>query len=193
MKTNLSFRALIHAIEKIYLRMALIVLQKRMGGYHKQASLSEKSYTPNIKSMLLECVDEIINSHQDDHEGPRDVDEAIISDATSNRHSHASPAFKPCVVSKENVGELSRYFKARISGSGLHHGIEEKLEHATWEHIHATIRYARRGDKRNAKLHANIASSACKELAHYMDGEHYQKFIMAIEKELNILKPEKKL
>ncbi len=190
MKTTRSYSALIHSIEKIYLKVALTALQKRMAGYHKLASQAGKAYTPDIKSTLLKYVDEIIKNHQDGQGGPHDVDGPVISGTKTGPRSHATPAFKPYVVNKENVGELSRYFKARMSGAGLHHGIEEKLEHATWEHIHAAIRYARRGDKSNAKLHADIASSACKELVHYMADDRYREFIAEIDRELETLKSE---
>lgn len=193
MKERTPYSSLIRAIEKIYLRVALTALHERMDVYHKQASQSLKPHANNIKSPLRECIDEIIEYDQDDPEDLDTNNHSILTGSISDLYGPAKDnnTVELHVITKENVGELSKYFKARSDGSALHPGIIEKLEHSTWEHIHAAIRYARKGDYRNARMHSDIASSACQELAHFMNEECYLEFIMEIEKHLDVLKQHK--
>jgi hypothetical protein len=69
----------------------------------------------------------------------------------------------------------------------LHPGIDDKLKHSIWEHIHAAIRYAKLGDRCDAKMHTNIASYAYRELAHYLSKEEYAKFTSDINNQLGRL------
>jgi len=184
MKRILVYSAFIRELQKIYARFVLTVLHSRMDRYHKQAHQSLKPYANDIKAPLFECINTLIDTAQEKPDALPAVDQAIRANATNPPTPEKYPAVDLPVVNQENVGELSKYFKARIKGPEAHPGIEEKLEHSTWEHIHAAIRCARQGDKRSAKMHANIASSACKELAHYMIEEQYRGFVAEIEQHL---------
>lgn len=191
MKNRLSLSSLIEAIERFYVSVSVTILHKRMESYHRQSSNSTKPYANDIKSPLLECINEIIENGQGNPEPP---DVFVYSDPVGvTIRPHTAEELRRgarYVLSREDVGELSKYFKARAGGSDLHPGIKEKLERSTWEHIHAAIRYARQGDSRNASMHAAIANSACKELAHYMVEEQCREFILGIEEHLEIFKPD---
>lgn len=193
MSKTVSYRVLIRGIEKIYFKISLIVLHKRMDNYHKQASHSKKEYANDIRSPLLECADILIVNNPDNPEVIHAIDCTTAESATTNWHTHekhhaATDLDNQAAFNHEHVGELSKYFRDRGRSSDLHPGIKEKLEHSVWEHIHATIRYARQGDDRSSKMHAGIASYACKELAHYLNQEDYQAFATEVEEHLNILK-----
>lgn len=189
MKNAAFYNALIRKIEKIYNKISLIVLRKRMDGYHTQASQSF-NLANGIKSPLLDCIDTIIVNNQDDSRTPHNNDRPVLTTATNLNTPAKNHTDKPHVVNKRSAEGLSRHFKARTNGSELHPEIAKKLERSIWEHINATIRYARQGDKYNATMHTDIANSACKELAHYMTEEHYQAFVMKIEEYLDSLKPD---
>jgi len=60
----------------------------------------------------------------------------------------------------------------------------EKLMQSTWEHLRASIRCAKAGDKEAARLHASIMDSALKEAAHFLDDQAYQEFVQELGKEL---------
>lgn len=187
-KEKRTYKELIQAIEKVYVMVSLAVLQKRMEGYHKLAQQGMKAYISDIKSPLLGCIDEIIQHHQGAPEILKNIDNSILDLATTHLHPHVKDTSSPHIVDRENVGELSRYFKARSYGSDLHPGIEDRLEHSTWEHIHAALRYARQNNKQSAKVHADIANSACKELTHYMSEDRYLTFLKQIQKQLDTLR-----
>jgi len=61
----------------------------------------------------------------------------------------------------------------------------ENLKQSTWEHLHASIRCAKAGDKAAARLHASIMDSALREAAHFLGHEEYQEFVQKLEQELS--------
>lgn len=65
--------------------------------------------------------------------------------------------------------------------------VGEKLMQSTWDHLHASIRYARAGNSESARLHASIMDSALKEAAHFLDDEVYSEFVLNLGKELGSL------
>lgn len=185
MKKNSTTNVLIRKIEKLYFRVSLIILHKRIDGYHKVAA--HKEHAEDIKSPLQECVDIIVGYALDNPEIIYTIDRLKNETTADHLHHHKKPqtAGQHNTVNQEHIGELSKYFKARRDGSDLHPGINEKLQHSIWDHVHATIRCARLGDERCSKMHASIADSACKELAHYMNKEEYQAFIREVLEHLN--------
>jgi len=188
----ISYSSIIHAIERIYIKISLTILHRRVNTYHKKTQLSEKSDNNDIKPTLIECIDEIIDTEHIEH--LHAVDYSLLSNSATTPYVHLQyPALKPHVVNKNNVGELSKYFKARNNGSDLHPDIMEKLEHSTWEHLHTAVRYARQHENKNAKMHVDIACSACKELSHYMPEEQYKVFVTEIEKHMDALKSDIKV
>jgi len=188
MKSTAFYDALIRAIEKIYYRISRIVLRKRMDGYHKPASQGFISHENNIKSPLLDYIDNVIVNNPGDSQTLNNNDGPVLNTTTHLDTPAKSQPDKPHAVDKRNAEQLSSHFKTRTNGHELHPEIVIKLEHSIWEHIHATTRYARQGDKYNARMHTDIANSACKELAHYMTDEHYQVFIQKIAEYLDSLK-----
>ncbi|WP_126454220.1 hypothetical protein [Sulfuriflexus mobilis] len=148
-----------------------------------------KSYATDIKSPLLECVNGIRDNPAGDTESPHILDYSILKNMTAKPHiAEEHMNVEVHMINKENVGELSRYFKEKSNVARFPSGIEEKLQHSTWENIHAAIRYAKQGDERKARIHVDIASSACKELAHFMNEAVYTAFIIDIEKHLDAVK-----
>jgi len=63
--------------------------------------------------------------------------------------------------------------------------IGNKLMQSTWEHLHASVRFARLGNAETARLHASIMDSSLKEAAHYLDDEVYSEFVQSLTRELN--------
>ena len=87
----------------------------------------------------------------------------------------------------KNVNGLSKHFSTTHNEAEFHPGIDEKLKHSNWDHINASIRYARLGDARVAKVHADIANNAFKELAHYVSGEDHAELASQIEDHLGAI------
>ena len=185
MAKHFSYRALIRRLENLYAEISLIVLHKRINSYHGNATYKE--HAKNIKTPLMEFIETTIK-------------QAVKTNNTNNNNKPASSDTRPQPdhpakqqsehhqLSRERIDELSKYFKKRNKATELHPPIKKQLEHSVWEHLHAALRYAGKGDKRNSKMHADIVDSACKELAHYMDEEPYLAFITDVEEHLAALK-----
>lgn len=60
----------------------------------------------------------------------------------------------------------------------------EKLMQSTLDHLHASIRHARSGNKEAAILHAGFMDSSLKEAAHYLSEGAYQAFVDSLKGEL---------
>lgn len=190
MSKKFSYRALIKALEKLYTKVSLYLLHKRINTYHSKASDGKNKHHDGIKTLLSTFIETT-------------VAQATSSDHSNHNYDHLAEGHKPQPnhsgesqsghLNRERIDELSKYFKARNKGDELHPAIRDKLKHSVWEHIHATVRCARQGDERNAKMHLNIASTACKELGHYMDDDEYQTFVSEAESHLDILTTNNKL
>lgn len=188
MKNTSFFNDLIHAVEKLYSRITLRILHKRMDAYHQQPSPDNfNAHTLDIKAPLFKYIDDTSSNGQEIVTEIQTLDYSFFLQ-TTNPHtpSHHELASQR-IVNKKNVSELSRYYKSRQNGSELHTGIDEKLKHSIWEHIHAAIRHARLGDARVAKMHADIANYAYRELAHYLSNEIYAEFTLEMENQLGTL------
>lgn len=174
------FSALIQELEQIYARLVLSVLHSRMTRYQQQARRALRDHASSIKLPLLACIESLAADAR--------ITSSVNSENPTNLLSSGSSANAATdTINTENIGELSKYFKARINGVELHPGIEVRLEQSTWEHMLAALRYAKQGNTQTAQLHAAIASSACQELSHYMQEKEYSDFIGEIDKHLQAL------
>ncbi|MDH5710652.1 MAG: hypothetical protein OEZ15_03170 [Gammaproteobacteria bacterium] len=180
------YRRLIEGLEQLYTKVSLIVLHNRVSSYHARPAEIKRKHPDGIKTPLSQFIETT-------------VAQATSSEHTNQSYQHLAEERKPrqksdsatplqyTSLSRERIDELSKYFKQRNKGGDLHPPIKEQLEHSVWEHIHATIRCAKQGDKNNARMHLNIAHSACKELGHYMDEEEYQAFVKKAEDHMETL------
>ena len=186
MKSTSFYSDLINSIEKFYSRITLKILHKRMDAYHKQSrQVNPVSHTADIKAPLFKCIDGMNCNNKGKVVAVQTLDYSYFS--RNNKSRDHEQLVNQRIINKEGVRELSRYFKARRNSAELHPGLEEKLKHNTWVHIHAAIRQARSGDADNAKMHADIANYAYKELVHYLSEDEYNEFAQDIEEQLGSL------
>lgn len=181
MTKHFSYRVLIQSLGNLYTKVSLIVLHKRIGNYHRNAP--HKEHARDVKTPLMEFIESTVAQAVKPNNMQVDSRDSTIEARLQIPHAGHHK------LSRERIDELSKYFKGRSDGADLHPPIREKLKHSVWEHLHAALRTARLGDKRNSKMHADIVDSACKELAHYMDKEPYLAFIADVESHLADLKP----
>jgi len=188
MKNASFYNDFISSIEKLYSSITLIILQKRMNTYHPAHSIdSSTNHNLDIQAPLFKYIDDISSEDQKIVMEIQTLDYSYFSH-TTNPHTPADYELaNQRIVNKENVNDLSKHFKANHNHSEIHHGIAEKLKHSIWDHIHASIRHARLGDVRVAKMHADIANNAYKELAHYVRNEAHTELALEIEDQLDVL------
>lgn len=201
MSISYFLRNLLDELRRLYNQISITLLHKRMDEYHKHTSHSKNPYDADIKASLLEYIDNVIVIEKEKNKIPNSVTHPVYESEVINRSMPKSQhtlfpfnyektkiSQNPFKLNRNQVGELSRYFKTRKKGSKLHPGIEEKLKDSVWDHINASIQCALKGDSRNAKLHVDIANYALKEIAHYMPEEKYLVLTEKINKRLDALK-----
>lgn len=188
MKNTAFYSALISRMEKLYKRVSLRLWRKRMDGYHAPASQGHRFYGNDIKSPLQDCIVNIMENTPGDAASIPVNGRPAPDSPTAPNTAAKTGIDKPHAAVGSVAENHSGSFIERANGSGIYPEIVNKLENSIWEHIHATIRYARQGDEHNATMHSDIANSACKELAHYLDDEHYQAFIIKIGEHLDTYK-----
>ncbi|MDH5387186.1 MAG: hypothetical protein OEY06_01910 [Gammaproteobacteria bacterium] len=192
MSNIIPYRVLIRGIEKLFVKISLIILHNRMNSYHRKINRIETSYDQDIKTPLMEFIETTvayaIKTNNTEHNNQHNIPNTF-----SQSNQPLPPLQQHHKINPQHVGELSRYFKERSNGGETHPPIKDKLEHSVWEHIHATTRCARQGDKRKAKLHLNIASSAHRELAHYMSDKEQLAFAEKVDRYMALLKTDNQI
>lgn len=180
--------ALIREIEKLYRCVTLKILHKRIGAYHRHENYSEKSHAGDIKSSLLGYIDNVVVTEKPPPKVKFSVDSIIPKFPVPNKYQYEKhQGCGPHVVHNKYAGDLSKYFKSREKAYELEPGIKYKLEHSVWDHINASIQCAHKGDNRNAKMHADIANSAFKEVAHYIPEDEYAEFSKKVTERMETL------
>ena len=193
----------VHKLQQLYSRIAVSRLHKLMDRYHKYTSHSKKAHANDIKTSILEYADNVVVAEKEKNitKGLNDTGHPVTEAGVTAKHAtqshHDLFPFKqddkndgpnPYALNKKQVDELSKYFKAREKGPELHHGMGEKLKDSIWIHMNASVQCALKGDGSSAKMHADIADYAFKEIAHYMPEEEYLELTEKINNRLDTLK-----
>ena len=110
-----------------------------------------------------------------------------IADIQTDKHSEATNMKTKPHVTDQSKQTTSINHQPLYTDAHLVNTVGEKLMQSTWDHLHASIRYARSGNNESARLHASIMDSALKEAAHFLDDEVYSSFLLSLGKELGDL------
>lgn len=173
---------LLSIIQNMYSRIVCTILSKRMQQYCARHQYNTHS---DIAAQLSQQIDSI--AAQQAKTNTKQQTHTANVQKQQEKTKHTTQASKPSAtntVDTKKANELSKYFKQRGNGATLNPGIENTLTHSIWEHIHLSLRQARQGNKNSAKMHADIANHAHKELAHYISEEKYIALTQEIENEL---------
>ena len=178
-------RNLLSILQEMYSNVVCTILNNRMQQYCARHSMGCDA---DISYQLSQHIDSITDSHKNKKrtthtENTKHQKQTVKSVGTTQTLSSGHPL----AVNTKKVNELSKYFKQRGNGATLKPGIKDTLTHSTWEHIHMSLRLARQCNTKGAKMHADIANHAYKELAHYMPEEKYIELTREIEKELETI------
>ena len=155
-------------IQKVQFKIALAVFHKLVLNYRKDlhhgAGLGQEFWA-STNSVIQDAMLNVNGSNNK----KTSADYGFLV----NRYEH-SLGVQP--IGHKELGELAKYFKER-NNKFIFNSIEEKLEKSSIDHMHEAIRYARQGDEKNALMHADIASSSCEELSHFMSKEQHHEFV----------------
>ena len=162
-------------LEHLYTHIMQVLVQMRLDSY-RRADSSEGVIADFIK--YINRMPPLANDDSNTH-----YDIPAVPPARTG-YQHKYPPYHKTGSFPAESNSLRDAFIKRNEQSVLRDRLGRKLKISTWEHIHTSIRYARKGNRQSAKLHADIAASAIKEAAHYMPKEEYQTFIAEVNKEV---------
>ena len=172
MNKNISLLA---TLKMLYSRLAMIVLNIRLNSYHFLYKLRENF---DIKSVLNQEIDKLVSNP-----AVAKSDTGFSSDKVQS--SKLSPCMNKIESTCSTESEFSKHLKKRKSSSIIQPHIGDKLKKSAWEHIHASIRCAKQGSIKKAKLHADIAGNAIEEAGHFMNDSDYSDLVCKVEKYFN--------
>jgi hypothetical protein len=135
----------------------------------------------DIVSPLRECVDKLSANTSANREDAPGSQAGETGNAASEHVSSGMPESSPDAA----TGDLSVYFKNARKHSVGALDMGEKLMQSTWEHIHTSIRLARRGDVKTSRMHIELADSALKEAERYLPAEIFSAFAAEVVSTLN--------
>ena len=182
MKNSSFYNEFIRSIEELYSSITMRILQKRMDSYHSASAINTGSgNNSDFSASLYKYIDDV--SHQ--------AKKPTSENQTSKRAglTNSTNPYPPAHFEVSNKGinsGLTKHFR-EIDNAERHPGISGKLKDSIWEHVHSSIRCARQGDAHAAKMHADIANNAYKELSHYLTDEEHSELAREIEEEFDTL------
>lgn len=168
-------------LRRLYSRIISLYLKAR-------ASTSANSDTTGMShNFVLPLSDYIEKLAANAEMNKGDAVDSLVNNVKGNG------AKNPASLNREHsaeiaLGELSTHLRNSHMHSGVSLNTGDKLIQSTWEHFHASIRSANKGDVKTARLHAELANNALKEAAHYLPESVYSSFskeVMEALKEIN--------
>ena len=174
MSTKHGIDRLSRTLRELYYKLCDMDLHKRISLYHRNTSTNG---TPDISASLTKHVDKLAPASKPGSTGAANATTSVAtakfakkSGKTDNaKHPDKQSGWINMVIS--NVIRPKKIFTSKISSDPY---LGKKLKDSTWSHIHTALLHTRQGDISNAKLHADIASEALKEAAHYMSEEDHK-------------------
>lgn len=180
MTSNQDDMKLLRALKKLYFKIMTLYMNFRSGAFRGQ----ESGGGPNIVLSLSKCIDKIASEAVVNRPGTAAPHLVAAGNVPGGDIvlDHASSLSVPS--SGMGVGELSVHFRNSHIHSALFCDVGERLISSTWEHIDASLRTAREGDVKMAKLHIDLANNAFKEAARYLPAPLYASFSQDVKKAL---------
>ena len=169
---NKDNTGLLETLKKLYAKILVLYLNKRQHSYQATANGGSEK---NITSDLADRIQQAAEAGKAANATPTS-DSAQPTATEDNSHR---AALLP--VENKVTDGLSEYFHTTHTHSSFLTETGEKLKISTLEHIHTALRYARQGETKTANIHADIASSALKEAAHYLSTQDYAAFVATVD------------
>jgi hypothetical protein len=163
---------LLTIIKRLYSRIMTLRLETHASSNHYH---NNTTHSRNIVSSLSKCIDKLATDAE-----KHPVNEPDLHIADLEHYSHTMPPINHetshTTSSNSKPAELSEYLKNSHQHFRSNSVTGNKLIQSTWEHLHASIRLARLGDVKNARLHSELTKNALNEATHYLSEQEYSRF-----------------
>ncbi|MBE9516159.1 MAG: hypothetical protein IME93_04195 [Proteobacteria bacterium] len=165
---------LLDILQRLYHQLAHLITALRLRAYRPTASgTASAKLVAQLHGYIIQSSPlEPVNSS------------AVVQDDKPPAETRKEPArSRNGLTAPAEPNSLSQAFSKRHPAGALQNTVADKLMQSAWDHLHASIRYARAGDSDTARLHASIMENALKETAHYLKDNEYRCFIDQITEE----------
>jgi hypothetical protein len=171
-----GLQALLNKIQKLYSGLVTSAVHDRVTTYHQSINTgSELDIGAILNDYFVNTQQHTPATHPDTTTQPVNTDPALLVHS-----SHDQPADSNQQNSVSVPNPLSRHLTKTNSYHELAPPVAEKLQASAWQHTQSAIRLAHQGNHDGARLHADLASNAVKELGHYLPDTEYLSFQQAI-------------
>jgi hypothetical protein len=171
-------KGLFESLRRLYSRITTLRFMNRLSSYHGEAHF-DTGY--DLRSVLHAHIDTMQKNH-------RYVQHKVSAESLDEEDGKKRLYGTELIANGRN--EFSRYLHdSNVPGeTGL--PICDHLREATWEHIHTSLRLAHEGETMNARMHADFADTAMKELSHYCAEDEFQAFNEEVKSALSRIRTE---
>lgn len=174
MRDHIEPQGLLHMLNSLFSHISLLDLEKRKQSYRPHAATSH-----DLGALLGRNIERIAAHHGAGQGRP----------SRSRQRPETAPSSATAAVGSPEPGQAADYSGNQGTSLTSVPYLGDKLASSAWSHIHSALLYAHQGDIGLARLHADIASQAAREAAHYMSEEDYEQFMQNIEQALSRLEP----
>lgn len=173
MTTDKGSTSLLDTLRDLYRQVVERILQTRQANYRPQAKArGSGELARQLRDFIKKVPAPAVKSSAPSSQGEPENRTAFASHPTSEIDKDEPPI------------DLGPGLAETHYDHATEESLGEKLMQSAWEHLHASIRCARLGNRDTAQLHAGIMESSLKEAAQFLDRERYRKFVADVEKEL---------
>ncbi len=185
MLTGKEISDLLHTLQGQFYRLTRIALARRSASHENSA---HPQLEPDITASLYEQIDKLA---RDRKPAAADSDPAHFGlTPRPHKRERSHPLRKtetqPNDLIKTPNG-LSRHFKQARPSTSLQPELGRKLQQSAWNYINTSLRLARQGNVKQARLHVELANSSLKEGAKFIPREEYIKFVAQVKTRLELL------
>jgi hypothetical protein len=179
MAENGEFKTLIGTLQALYSRLAQLVIGMRGQTGAKKGGGDSEQGVENLLSDRLEKLAAVSDRERRGSKGEATQGTLHSPPGVGAQRSRPSP------TEGAAIPEFTQHFHDRGADELVGASVGEKIKSRALEHMNKALLLARKGDRENARLHADIANSAVKEAARYMTEEEYGKFVALVKERLS--------
>ncbi len=184
MADDREIKGLIASLQNLYSRLAQALLGMRQSAHRKGQASGSKD---DLSAMLSQQVEQLVKAADGTGVEGRAPGRIMPSEVkgTGEPPSSSYESRGPQVVAEEPAsGELGSHFHDSEVDQFAHSSVGDKIKRRVLEHVNNTLRHARSGDRKAAKMSLEIARASLAEAAHYMEEAEYLAFAEEVKEQL---------
>jgi len=176
-----STQVLIVKLKSLYTRLFLVTLHNRI---HQFQSVLHTDIHLDVSGSLYKLIDEIVNQASKTY-SPSDYKHLkFLQDKNYPTPDKIEYQIRTTTTVSMTLNGLSLFLQKQNALENAPR-MSQRLMTCFWDHVHAAHRFARAGDAKTAKLHADIACNATRSLSQYMSADEYRHFMAEFSNDLS--------